>query len=407
MGLFGGLTNAFQDLANPTIPIVNKLTGSNKAGYYADPWLSLATSPSFGGVKHWLEGEAKMPYSEAKWWDDVLQGKQKRSLPALMASHDALHAGATRNLNHDNWFASHPDETAAMIFSLGSASGAFGGGGAAGGAGAGAGEGGSAAGEEAALAGNSSIGYGAGAGAGAGAEAGTGGASASYDLGADAYAGTGVGGGAGTASPASSSYDLGADAYAGTGIGDASMPYDLGSDAYAGTGVGGDIAPSDGSVGLGGSTGDLSGSSDTNPWYKDLLQKLGKSGGAGSKANYLKSAMGAMQLYGGLKQMQEKRGYDRQRQSYQDQINNMMRNPSSVTSSPEFLAGQQAIMRSMAAQGYQGSGNMAAALAGNAGTAYARQLARLAQLQESVPQMSSMQPIGNMGLGAYSMLSNI
>lgn len=80
----------------------------------------------------WLRKEAVMPITEAKWWGDVVTGKK----PFTLASHNAIHADATKELGN-NWFTRNPDATAAMIaatiFSGGAASGA------AGGAGAGAG----------------------------------------------------------------------------------------------------------------------------------------------------------------------------------------------------------------------------------------------------------------------------
>lgn len=55
-------------------------------------------------------------------------------------------------------------------------------------------------------------------------------------------------------------------------------------------------------------------------------------------------------------------------------------NPSSVQDNPDYQAGLQAVQRSMAAQGYQGSGNMAQALAKYGSSFYNQQLNEYAAL---------------------------
>ena len=69
-----------------------------------------------------------------------------------------------------------------------------------------------------------------------------------------------------------------------------------------------------------------------------------------------------------------------QRAGYARQLAELQRNPSSVTTLPGYEAGLEAVQRSMAAQGYQGSGNMMAALQQYGGNAYQQQLQNLYQL---------------------------
>jgi len=63
-----------------------------------------------------------------------------------------------------------------------------------------------------------------------------------------------------------------------------------------------------------------------------------------------------------------------------DQLKSLLTDPSSITSMPDYEAGMQAVERSMAAQGYQGSGNMMAAMQKYGGQFYNQALTRLSQL---------------------------
>lgn len=65
---------------------------------------------------------------------------------------------------------------------------------------------------------------------------------------------------------------------------------------------------------------------------------------------------------------------------YAAQLAQLMQNPSSITSMPGYEAGMTAVERSMAAQGYQGSGNMAAALQQYGGNFFNSQVAQLQSL---------------------------
>lgn len=69
-----------------------------------------------------------------------------------------------------------------------------------------------------------------------------------------------------------------------------------------------------------------------------------------------------------------------QRSQYQQQLSALMANPQSVSSIPGYQAGLDAIIRSQAAAGYLGSGNMMNAMAQYGGQFYQQQLQNLMQL---------------------------
>lgn len=69
-----------------------------------------------------------------------------------------------------------------------------------------------------------------------------------------------------------------------------------------------------------------------------------------------------------------------QRGYYADQLRQIQADPNAITKIPGYQAGQQAIERSMAAQGYTGSGNMMAAMQKYGGDFYNQTMAQYAQL---------------------------
>lgn len=73
---------------------------------------------------------------------------------------------------------------------------------------------------------------------------------------------------------------------------------------------------------------------------------------------------------------------------YAAQLNALMKNPSSITSMPGYEAGMDAVTRSMAAQGYQGSGNMATALQKYGGDFFNNQVAQLQGLAQGGAQQT-------------------
>ncbi len=72
--------------------------------------------------------------------------------------------------------------------------------------------------------------------------------------------------------------------------------------------------------------------------------------------------------------------FDPYRAQYAQQLNALMANPSLVTQQPGYEAGLEAVQRSMAAQGYTGSGNMMTELAKYGGQAYQQALGNLSTL---------------------------
>lgn len=69
-----------------------------------------------------------------------------------------------------------------------------------------------------------------------------------------------------------------------------------------------------------------------------------------------------------------------QRAQYQAKLSALMNDPSSITSTPGYEAGLQAVQRSMAAQGYNGSGNMMTALSKYGGDFYNNAVSQLSGL---------------------------
>lgn len=135
-----------------------------------------------------------------------------------------------------------------------------------------------------------------------------------------------------------------------------------------------------------------------------LMNMLGFGGGTaaggGGSNSMLPLLMASSQLGGGLAGYTQAQNYQnlaqqadpwaQYRAQYAQQLNSLMQNPSQIQSIPGYLAGLQAVQRSLAAQGYQGSGNMMAALQNYGGNFYQQQLQNL----------SSLAGTGNANLGA-------
>ncbi|MDE2471588.1 MAG: hypothetical protein KGL35_23375, partial [Bradyrhizobium sp.] len=68
------------------------------------------------------------------------------------------------------------------------------------------------------------------------------------------------------------------------------------------------------------------------------------------------------------------------RSTYAGMLNNLMKNPSSIVSTPGYQGGLQGVEASMASQGYLGSGNMMSALQNYSGNIYNQQVQTLGQL---------------------------
>jgi hypothetical protein len=178
----------------------------------------------------------------------------------------------------------------------------------------------------------------------------------------------------------------------------------------------------DGSVvsGAGGYGGAISGVPETaalSGSFPDMMrQRMAQlgflTGGGGTGAGLtggglsggLRQGLGALQLAGGLQQYQAQSERQAQQQGYARQMQQLMANPSSVESLPGYQAGLRAVERRGRAEGFGGSGSMAAALAGYGGQQYQQQLSNLAALQgSSQPVGSPMMGLVGAGLGAYNL----
>jgi len=134
----------------------------------------------------------------------------------------------------------------------------------------------------------------------------------------------------------------------------------------------------------------------------DPLGTIGKSliGNPASTASSLYSMINSRKL----KQMGQQQGIDQTtgmsntlladpqapyRAGYAKQLNDLATNPSSITKDPGYEAGMQAVQRSMASQGYNGSGNMAMAMAKYGGDFYNNAIARLNTLAGGSPSAAA------------------
>lgn len=152
------------------------------------------------------------------------------------------------------------------------------------------------------------------------------------------------------------------------------------------------------------------------PTMMDVLRQrfgqLGFGGGAGAAGgaggagipSWLRTGIGGLQLAGGLQQYQAQAERQAQQQNYARQMQALVANPSSVESLPGYQAGLRAVQRKGRAEGFGGSGSMAAALAGYGGQQYQQQLANLAALQGgSQPVGSPMMGLVGAGTGLYNL----
>jgi hypothetical protein len=182
--------------------------------------------------------------------------------------------------------------------------------------------------------------------------------------------------------------------------------YDLfGAGASTGAGLGG--------AGMDATGAGLTGGFGAGSSFSDLTrQRMGGYGsggyggsmfGGGGGSGLLKG-IGALQLAGGLQQYQAQSQRQAQQQGYAQQMQQLIANPSQVESLPGYQAGLRAVQRKGRAEGFGGSGSMAAALAGYGGQQYQQQLSNLAALQGgSQPVGSPMMGLVGAGLGAYNM----
>ena len=168
----------------------------------------------------------------------------------------------------------------------------------------------------------------------------------------------------------------------------------------SGPGVAGSAQP--GMSSLGGPSFDLStastGMAGTDPTWKKMLGSFGMGGGTQLQGQQGGGGIGSLMLSAaglyGLSQSGKNMPTTQQAQQAQaaadpyaqyraqaaQQLQALQADPSSVTSAPGYQAGMDAVQRSMAANGYLGSGNMMAAMSQYGQNAYQQQFNNLSSL---------------------------
>lgn len=97
------------------------------------------------------------------------------------------------------------------------------------------------------------------------------------------------------------------------------------------------------------------------------------------------TGVGLYGLYNAMQQQRAAQAEENRRKQYQQRIDALMANPNQITSMPGYQAGLEAVQRSMAAQGFTGSGNMMAGLAKYGGDFYQQQLNNLTAQAGGMP----------------------
>lgn len=127
-------------------------------------------------------------------------------------------------------------------------------------------------------------------------------------------------------------------------------------------------------------------SSQSGNWYDEFLRRA-KMNPVSSGLNGLNVGMGLYGLYQAQqtkalaqRASQQQDPFGPQRAQYQAQLQQLMSDPGSITKTPGYDAGLQAVTRKMASQGYVGSGNMMAALQQYGGDFYNQAVQRLMSL---------------------------
>lgn len=121
-------------------------------------------------------------------------------------------------------------------------------------------------------------------------------------------------------------------------------------------------------------------------WYDDFLRRAQKNP-LTTGLNGMNVGMGLYGLYQAQqtkalaqRASQQQDPFGPQRAQYQAQLQTLMGDPGSITKTPGYDAGLQAVTRKMASQGYVGSGNMMAALQQYGGQFYDQSVQRLMAL---------------------------
>ena len=157
-----------------------------------------------------------------------------------------------------------------------------------------------------------------------------------------------------------------------------------------------------------GATGDLSslfgGSSAAGNLLGSDAASSAASGGIGS---YIKDGAGIMSILGGLQSYQAAAQRQKQQAAYGTQLQQLMANPSSVTSTPGYQAGLDAVTRTLAAQGYNNSSYGASMIADYGGQAFQQQVNNLESLQGSGQPFSTSNASTQIGQGLGSLVSGL
>ncbi len=139
------------------------------------------------------------------------------------------------------------------------------------------------------------------------------------------------------------------------------------------------------------------------------LSGLGKLYGGGNLIGGLAQLYGAHVAQGNANALQQlvnqTNAFGPYRAGAAAQLNNLLQNPSSVTSLPGYQAGIEAINRDAAAKGYFGSGNQEGALALYGNQVYNQQLGQLANLSGATFNPASL--IGGLNSAGQSAMSGL
>lgn len=182
----------------------------------------------------------------------------------------------------------------------------------------------------------------------------------------------------------------------------------------AGTQIAGAGAPGTGATGvptIGSMTGRLGSllpqsisGIQVNPGLASVLNTM-QSSGLGPVGQVLGAGSGIMGIMNAMEMQRLAREASQRTPSSQaaeSRMQALINNPSLITQMPDFAAGSEAVQRSMAAQGYTGSGNMASALQAYGGRFYNQQMQELANVAGTgAPQFGT--AIAGLGQGSTAM----
>jgi len=212
-----------------------------------------------------------------------------------------------------------------------------------------------------------------------------------YGLGALGAGGSAGGGGAAAGEGGATVGAGEAGTAAGSGLAE------TGSEAYinaGGMGGGGGVGASEAAAGAGGGLAETGSEAYINAgnmgaggggFWGNLGNSAMSSLGNMSLMDWGRVGIGAYGLYGANQQQRAAQAEEERRRQYQQRIDALTANPNQITSMPGYQAGLEAVQRSMAAQGFTGSGNMMAALAKYGGDFYQQQLNNLTQQAGGMP----------------------